>query len=312
MGDDKAVASGVTRRFFLHGMAGAAVLGAAMPARAIEVARLGERSIHVVSDGGFQMPLAAVSRGVAPDEVIALLKAEGLPTDVSNTVLNVTFIKDGEDWTILDAGSGGNFLPGSGKLAANLDAAGIDKEKVKRVIFTHAHPDHLWGAIDEFDSDLFPNASYQISEAEWAFWQSPDVYSKLPEDRHMFAAGAQRILKAIADKTTRFKPGQEVAPGIVAVDTAGHTPGHCSFAVSAGGKSVLVLGDAITHKAISFQHPEWQSGSDTDAAMGAATRKKLLDQLVTDKLPFIGYHLPTPGLGRAERNGGAYRFVAGA
>lgn len=311
MDDDKAVTLGVTRRFFLQGVAGTALVGAATPARAVEVAKLGERGIHVISDGGFQMPLAAVSRGVAPDELMALLKAEGLPTDVSNTVLNVTLIKDGEDWTILDAGSGHNFLPGSGKLAANLEAAGIDKAKVKRVIFTHAHPDHLWGAIDEFDSDLFPNANYQISEVEWAFWQSPDVYSKLPEDRHMFAAGAQRILKAIAEKTTRFKPGQEVAPGIVAVDTAGHTPGHCSFAVSSGGKSVLVLGDAITHKAISFLHPEWKSGSDTDAEMGAATRKKLLDQLATDKLPFIGYHLPSPGLGRAEKNGNAYRFVAG-
>ena len=312
MDNGKAGAPSVSRRIFLQGMAGVAAFGVGAPARAVEVGKLGERSIHVISDGGFQMPLAAVARGVAPDEVIALLKAEGLPTDVSNTVLNVTFIKDGEEWTILDAGSGGNFLPGSGKLAANLEAAGVDKDKVKRVIFTHAHPDHLWGAIDEFDSDLFPNASYQISEAEWAFWQSPDIYSKLPEDRHMFAAGAQRILKAIAEKTTRFKPGQEVAPGIVAVDTPGHTPGHCSFAVSSGGKSVLVLGDAITHKAISFQNPEWKSGSDTDGEMGAATRKKLLDQLATDKLPFIGYHLPSPGLGRAEKNGGAYRFVAGA
>ncbi|HRE19587.1 MAG TPA: MBL fold metallo-hydrolase [Rhabdaerophilum sp.] len=312
MDNDKAVTLGVTRRFFLQGVAGTVAVGMAMPSRAIEVAKLGERSIHVISDGGFQMPLAAVSRGVAPDELIALLKTEGLPTDVSNTVLNVTLIKDGEDWTILDAGSGGNFLPGSGKLAANLEAAGIDKAKVKKVIFTHGHPDHLWGAIDEFDSDLFPNASYQISEGEWAFWQSPDVYSKLPEDRHMFAAGAQRILKAIAEKTTRFKPGQEVAPGIVAVDTPGHTPGHVSFAVSSGGKSVLVLGDAITHKAISFLHPEWKSGSDTDVEMAAATRKKLLDQLATDKLPFIGYHLPSPGLGRAEKNGNAYRFVEGA
>lgn len=312
MDDDKVVTHGVTRRFFLQGAGCAAVAGMALPARAVEVAKLGERSLHVISDGGFQMPLAAISRGVPPDEVTALLRAEGLPTDVSNTVLNVTLIKDGDDWTILDAGSGGNFLPGSGKLAANLEAAGIDKTKVKKVIFTHAHPDHLWGAIDEFDSDLFPNASYQISETEWAFWQSPDVYSKLPEDRHMFAAGAQRILKAIAEKTTRFKPGQEVAPGIVAIDSAGHTPGHVCFAVSSGGKSVLVLGDAITHKAISFLHPDWKSGSDTDAEMGAATRKKLLDQLATDKLPFIGYHLPSPGLGRAEKNGNAYRFVAGA
>lgn len=303
---------GVSRRFFIHSAAALAVAGSFVrPARAIEVARLGARGVHVISDGAFSLPLAMVARGVPPDQLTALLKVEGLPTDRAVNVLNVTLIKDGEDWTILDCGSGANFLPGSGKLAANLEAAGIAREAVKRVIFTHAHPDHLWGAIDEFDSDLFPNASYMISEAEWAFWMSPDVYSKLAEDRHAFAAGAQRILKAIAEKTTRIKPGQEVAPGILAVDTPGHTPGHLAFEVTGGGSSLMVLGDAITNKAVSFRHPEWHSGADTDPDLGATTRRKLLDRLVADRMPFIGYHLPVPGLGRAERDGSAYRFVAG-
>lgn len=302
----------VSRRFFIGSAAAFAALGPLVgPARAVEVARLGAREIHVVSDGGFSMPLAMMTRGLPLDDLVAFLKAEGLPTDQSTSVLNVTLIKDGADWTLIDCGSGGNFLPGSGKLAANLEAAGIPREAVKRVIFTHAHPDHLWGAIDEFDSDLFPNASYMMSETEWAFWTAPDVYSKLPEDRHAFAAGAQRIMKAIAEKTTRFRPGQEVASGILAVDTAGHTPGHVSFEVAGGGKSLMVLGDALTHAAISFRHPEWKAGADTDADAGAATRRKLLDRLVADKLGFIGYHLPVPGLGRAEKAGAAYRFIAG-
>lgn len=312
MSDELGSGHGVSRRFFIGSAAALAAVGPfAAPSRAIEVAKLGTREIHVISDGGFTMPLNMMARGVAVEEIVALLKAEGLPTDANNTVLNVTLIKDGADWTIIDAGSGGNFLPGSGKLAANLEAAGISKDAVKRVIFTHAHPDHLWGAIDEFDSDLFPNASYMMSEVEWAFWSSPDVFSKLPADREAFAAGAQRIMKAIAEKTTRIKPGQEVAPGILAIDTAGHTPGHLAFEIAGGGKSLVVLGDAITHKALSFRHPEWKSAADTDADLGAATRRKLLDRLVADKTPFIGYHLPTPGLGRAEKDGNAYRFVAG-
>lgn len=302
----------VSRRVFVGSAAAAAVVGPfASQVRAVEVARLGAREVHVISDGGFTMPINMLAGGVGVNEVVALLKAEGLPTDVNNTVLNVTLIKDGAEWTIIDAGSGGNFLPGSGKLAANLEAAGISREAVKRVIFTHAHPDHLWGAIDEFDSDLFPNANYMMSEVEWAFWSAPDVYSKLPEDRHAFAAGAQRIMKAIGEKTMRIKPGQEVAPGVLAIDTAGHTPGHLSFEIAGGGKSLMVLGDAITHKVVSFRHPEWKAGADTDADLGVATRKKLLDRLVADKVPFIGYHLPTPGLGRADKDGTGYRFVAG-
>lgn len=311
-------ASKTTRRVFLSGLGASGALALLAPtpllvstARAVEVARLGPRSIHVVSDGGFEMPLSMLARGVPPDELAALLKSAGLPTGEARTVLNVTLVKDGEDWTILDCGAGGNFLPGSGKLATNLAEAGIDREKVKRVLFTHAHPDHLWGAIDEFDSDLFPNARYQISEREFAFWSAPDVYAKLPEDRHFFAAGAQRIMKALGEKLERFAPGKEVAPGILAVETGGHTPGHVSFEVAGNGQSVLVLGDALTHPVISFQHPDWRTISDTDPDHGVATRWRLLDRLVADRLPVIGYHLPAPGLGRVERAGSAYRFVAG-
>jgi len=244
--------------------------------------------------------------------VLEVLKAEGLPTNEVRNVLNVTAIKDGADWTLLDCGSGDKFLPGSGKLLENLEAAGIARTAVKSVILTHAHPDHLWGAVDSFDDEAFPNATFHISEVEWAFWTDPDVMKKVPEDRQMFAAGAQRVLKVIGEKSKRFKPGQEVAPGIMAVDSSGHTAGHVSLVVSGGGSSLVVLGDALTNAAISFRHPGWLSGSDADADQGAATRKKLLDWLAKDKLPFIGYHLPAPGLGRAEAKDGAYRFIAGA
>ena len=301
----------IDRRQVLGMMTGVAAMPL-LPLRASarEVARLGDRSVISVSDGSFELPLSMLARGRNTDELQALLKEEGLPIDVSRSVLNVTLLKDGDSYTIFDCGAGANFLPGSGQLAKSLEAAGISPDAVKQVLFTHAHPDHLWGAIDEFDSDLFPNASYAISEVEWAFWTSPDVFSKLPEDRHSFAAGAQRVLKAIAEKTSRFKPGKEVAPGVLALDTPGHTPGHVSYQIGGGGKSLVVLGDAITHKAISFRHPEWKSGSDTDVDQGITTRKRLLDQLATDRTPFIGYHLPVPGLGHAERMGPAYRLVS--
>lgn len=300
------------RREALGLVAGMAAM-AAWPARVVAqpVYEFGSRSLHVLSDGGFALPIGMMARQVPEAELHAVLKAEGMPVDVSNSVLNVTLLKDADGWTIFDCGAGANFLPGSGKLAASLEAAGIAKEDVKRVIFTHAHPDHLWGAIDEFDSDLFPNAGYMISAREWDFWASPDVYSKLPEDRHAFAAGAQRIFKAIAEKTRRIDAGQEVAPGILAVDTAGHTPGHLSFVVAEGGRQVMVLGDALTHRAISFRHPDWRTGADTDPEQGVATRWALLDRLVADRMPFIGYHLPSPGLGHAVKAGSAYRFVAG-
>ena len=43
--------------------------------------------------------------------------------------------------------------------------------------------------------------------------------------------------------------------------------------------------------------------------MGAATRKKVFDMIATDKVPFIGYHMPFPAVGFVEKQETGYRFV---
>jgi len=102
----------------------------------------------------------------------------------------------------------------------------------------------------------------------------------------------------------------EVLPGVEAIDTSGHTPGHTSYMLHGGGDSLLVVGDAISNSVISFEKPTWHSGTDQDPDKGVKTRTALLDRLATDQTKIIGYHLPHPGQGVAERNGTAYRFVA--
>lgn len=301
----------ITRRAAVAGaIATGTVLTVPGPATAQSIASIGGRDVQVISDGAFAIPDAAV-RDVAPAEVDALFKSENF-TPTGRNVLNVTIIKDADGYTLLDAGAGERFLEGSGKLADNLDAAGIDRSKIRRVFFTHAHPDHLWGAVDSMDDSAFPNAIFGMAETEYNFWMSADVFSKLPDDRKSFGAGAQRVLKTLGDKISTFKTRQEIAPGLMAMDSPGHTPGHVHFVIFARNQALVVLGDALTHPVLSFRKPEWPSGNDMDGAQGAATRKTLLDELARDKIPFIGYHLPSPGLGRAEVKDGTFRFVAGA
>ena len=107
-------------------------------------------------------------------------------------------------YCILDAGNSSFYVVEGEEKAAVIDTGITAGAKILPVIreltdkplllvITHAHPDHLWGAIDDFDSDLFPNASSMISEAEWAFWSAPDVFAKLPEDRQAFGAGARAV-----------------------------------------------------------------------------------------------------------------------
>lgn len=301
----------ITRRAAVAGaIATGTVLTVPGPATAQSIASIGGRDVQVISDGAFAVADAAV-RDVAPAEVDGLFKSENF-TPTGRNVLNVTIIKDADGYTLLDAGAGERFLEGSGKLADNLDAAGIDRSKIRRVFFTHAHPDHLWGAVDSMDDSAFPNAIFGMAETEYNFWMSADVFSKLPDDRKSFGAGAQRVLKTLGDKISTFKTRQEIAPGLMAMDSPGHTPGHVHFVIFARNQALVVLGDALTHPVLSFRKPEWPSGNDMDGAQGAATRKTLLDELARDKIPFIGYHLPSPGLGRAEVKDGTFRFVAGA
>jgi glyoxylase-like metal-dependent hydrolase (beta-lactamase superfamily II) len=211
-------------------------------------------------------------------------------------------------------GAGPHFMPGAGKLADNMDAAGIDRKSITKIVLTHAHPDHLWGVLDDFDdTPMFPNASYLISAAEWSFWAADDVASRLPEDRQNFVPGARRNLERIKDKLTTITPGADIASGIRTIDTSGHTAGHMSIEVVAGKEAVLVLADALTHPTISFAHPEWSPAADHhDPDRAVATRKNLLARLAADRSRVIGFHLPFPGIGQVETHGSAYRFVSTA
>lgn len=289
--------------------AGAAFLlpAALSPATAQVVARSGsgDTAVTVLSDGGFEMPAAMLARDVVPEAIRAVTQQSGPLT----TVLNVTCLRRGDQTIVFDCGSGANFLPGTGKLAASLEAAGIAPDSVTHVLFTHLHPDHLWGALDDFDTPLFPKARWLADAAEVAYWTSPKVYEGLPEDRHAFAAGAQRVLKELGDRLeTRAAAGQDWAPGITAFSTAGHTPGHVSFAFTDAEGPVFVVGDALTHPVISFAHPDWRPASDHEPDRAVATRRALLERAVAEKARIIGYHLPG-AIGRVEQQGAAYRFV---
>ena len=201
-------------------------------------------------------------------------------------------------------------MSSAGKLKAALDAIGVAADDVTHVVFTHAHPDHIWGVIDDFDEMVFANAEYSIAQAEWDYWYDPETVNKVPAERQSFAVGAKRMMEAIEEKVSRFTPDTEVLPGIEAFDTSGHTPGHTSFVIHQGSESLMVVGDVLTNAEYSFSHPEWEMGTDSDAAQGVAARKALLDRLAADKTNLVGYHLPHPGTGRVEKKDTGFVFVA--
>jgi len=273
--------------------------------------RVGAIEVAVFSDGALNVPLSFALPDTPAEQAAALFTAHGLPPGGAPIPANVTLVKTGGELVLIDAGSGANFQPTAGKLLANLEAAGIDPAAIGKVVFTHGHADHLWGALDDFEDGLrFPKARYVIAAEEWDFWTHPDTAERVPDWLKGMARGSARILRRIEDRLERRKAGDIVAPGLVYVATIGHTPGHMSVLAESAGERLLIGGDVLSHVAVSFAHPEWRVGSDYDSDGAVATRRRLLDRLAADRTPLIGFHLPHPGHGMVERNGLAYRFAA--
>jgi glyoxylase-like metal-dependent hydrolase (beta-lactamase superfamily II) len=302
----------ITRRHLIASVAAAGAAAGLMPVRSWAQAsmKLGEASIDIVSDGHLQLPLSMVLGRVPEDERAEWLKSHPEDVEMVKSPLNLTLYRDSERTVLFDAGSGPNFMASAGKIKDALDAIGVAPDDVTNVVFTHAHPDHIWGVIDDFDEMVFANADYSMSQAEWDYWFDPETVNKVPEERQSFAVGAKRMMEAIEEKVSRFTPGSEVLSGIEAFDTSGHTPGHTSFVIHQGSDSLMVVGDVLTNAEYSFSHPEWEMGTDSDAAQGVAARKALLDRLATDKTHLVGYHLPHPGTGRVEKKDTGFVFVA--
>lgn len=105
-----------------------------------------------------------------------------------------------------------------------------------------------------------------------------------------------------------MRPGDEVIPGIVALDTAGHTPGHLSFEVAAD-EGLIITADATTNHVISFEHPSWRFGYDMLSDLAIKNRHILLERAVSEKLKLLGYHWAYPGVGFAERKGTTFQLV---
>jgi glyoxylase-like metal-dependent hydrolase (beta-lactamase superfamily II) len=304
------------RRRVLAGMAAAGAaatlpglpaFGATAPFRR----QLGSLEVSVFSDGTLSAPLSFALPEKSPAEVAGLLKANGIADgELPRAQTNVTLVKSGNELILIDGGSGPNFQPSAGKLTENLEAAGIAADKITKVVFTHGHADHLWGAIDDFDDGpRFPNASYVISSAEWDFWNDPRTAEKAPDWLKGMAIGTARMLKKIESRIERRKAGDTVAPGLTYVDSSGHTPGHMCVMLNSGNERLLVGGDVFNNGVVSFARPDWAVGADFDRDRGAATRKKMLGMLASEKIPLIAFHVAWPGHGRVEPGGNAFRFV---
>jgi glyoxylase-like metal-dependent hydrolase (beta-lactamase superfamily II) len=296
-----------SRRRFLQ--SSAALAGAFAAGPVLAGITQGKMQIDVLSDGHLVLPGSFILGPMPAEQIAPVLDRYGLNAERLEPECNLTLMRDGTNTVLFDVGSGPDFAPTAGMMDAALDALEVSVDDITHVVFTHAHPDHLWGVLDDFDDPKFPNASYMMGAAELDYWRDPNTVDTIGDARAAFAVGAVRRIEAIEDQLTAITPDTEILPGIFAHSSFGHTPGHLAFELRDGTDSVMVVGDAIGNHHVGFELPALISGSDQDGDLAATTRQRLLDQMVQDKMQLVGFHLPG-GLGRVERGDTGYRFVA--
>ena len=156
--------------------------------------------------------------------------------------------------------------------------------------------------------DRFPNAELIVNGTEYKWWTEPGRVEKLADGRRV--AG-----KRIADVFPTWKnwtlvaDNAEVAPGVRLLAAAGHTPGHSAFLVTSGKDQLMVSNDTMYVPALLAPHPDWQGAYDQDGPMAVATRRKLVDRVIADKMMICGAHFPFPGAGVFANDGNAYTFT---
>ena len=148
-----------------------------------------------------------------------------------------------------------------------------------------------------------------MPEVEYKFWMDPGVIATLHESRQGIAKRTQATLGSWKN-VKQVAADKDAVPGVRAVATPGHTPGHTSYLVSSGSSQLLVLGDVTNIPQINLRNPGWHVMFDQDAPTAEATRRKTFDRIVADKIIATGYHWGMPGAGTVAKDGNGYVLQA--
>lgn len=263
----------------------------------LQTVTIGEVKVTYLPDGGgIVEPLALYPASTAEGwtKYPHLLDEEGK----FRTTIGGYLIEVGEQKIIVDTGMGPVTIPfpgfgpfWGGKFLESLAQTGVSRAAVTDVLFTHLHLDHVgWTTVEENGQRVltFPNARHRVTQTEWDFWYGGD--DPIGPD---WAA----VQQPLAQHITFFSDGDELAPGLRAVATPGHTPGHVSLLLETSRQRLYLLADVL-HGAMQITEPGWCVAFDRDPEMARATRDSLYPELTRPDTLVAANHFTETVFGR--------------
>jgi glyoxylase-like metal-dependent hydrolase (beta-lactamase superfamily II) len=275
--------------------------------------KIGEIDVLVVSDGVLPLPTKMLAHNADPAVRATWLHDMFLPQDAFDWALNAVMVRSGGKTILIDAGLGSDpnlNLPRAGQLIRRLAAAGIDLSAVTDLVLTHLHMDHIGGLLVEgVKQQLRKDLRIHVAAAEVKFWEKPDFSrTAMPEGfPDALRSTAKHFLKEYGSQLRLFDDEHEIAPGVIARRTGGHTPGHSVVRMASGDDALTFAGDAVF--AVGFEQPDWFNGFEHDPEEAARVRIRLLRQLAETGEMLVATHLPFPSVGRVAADGDAFRWV---
>ncbi len=275
--------------------------------------KVGDIDVLVVSDGVLPLPTQMLGHNVSAAERAPWFKEMYLPPDALDWALNVMVVRSGDRNILIDAGLGMDpdlNLPRAGQLIRRLGASGINLGEITDVVITHLHMDHIGGLlVDGVKEQLHPELRIHVAAAEVEFWKAPD-FSRTnmpPGFPDALRATATHFLAEYGSYVRTFDEVHEIAPGVTAHRTGGHTPGHSVVRLNSNGEALTFAGDAIF--AVGFEQPNWHNGFEHDPEGAAQVRITLLNELAGTGEMLVATHLPFPSVGRVSADGDVFRWV---
>jgi glyoxylase-like metal-dependent hydrolase (beta-lactamase superfamily II) len=290
--------------------AGAAAPKAAMQGPGVYRYKLGDYQLTALDDGTWYLPIDdKFIRNASGAQVNDALAAAFLPPRVLPITFTALLVNTGAKLILIDTGTAGQITDTAGVMLDNLKVAGVAPSAIDTILISHFHPDHIDGIKTKDGAKVFANAEIWVPEPEWTFWMDEANMGRASGAVHKYFLNTRRIFGDIAGEVRRFKPGAEVAPGIVSIPAYGHTPGHTAFAVHSGNASLLVMSDTVRNPYLFVRHPDWQPIFDMDGPVAVKARRAMLERAAADRMLVEAYHFPFPACGHIVKSGAGYELA---